>query len=137
VAPPEFASSIFLWRADLWVPPSLAPMFIGGPFNKWGGSLYATARLAEGVSLDRARSTVATVAARLMADSARAGERVSFRIEAARGIVVELRGPTVLASSFLMVGQAYLEKRFGRGFGRTVNPDKDEAAAGLAIGASK
>ena len=103
VAPPEFASSIFLWRADLWVPPSLAPMFIGGPFNKWGGSLYTTARLAEGVSLDRARSTVATVAARLMADSARAGERVSFRVEAARGIVVELRGPTVLASSFLMV----------------------------------
>jgi predicted permease len=103
VAPPEFASSIFLWRADLWVPPSLAPMFIGSTFDRWGGSLYTTARLAPGVTLDRARSTGATLAARLMADSARPGERVSFRVEPARGVVVELRGPTVLASSFLMV----------------------------------
>ena len=103
VTPPEFASSIFLWRADLWVPPSVAPMFIGAPFDRWGGSLYTTARLADGVTLDRARATVATLAARLMADSARAGERLSFRVEPARGIVVELRGPTVLASSFLMV----------------------------------
>jgi predicted permease len=103
VAPPEFASSIFLWRADLWVPPSVAPMFIGSSFDRWGGSLYTTARLADGVTLDRARATVMTLASRLMADSARAGERLSFRIEPARGIVVELRGPTVLASGFLMV----------------------------------
>lgn len=103
VAPPEFASSIFLWRADLWMPPSLAPTFLGAPFNQWNGSLYTTARLADGVTLDRARASVATVAARLMADSARAGERLSFRVEPARGIVVELRGPTVLASGFLMV----------------------------------
>ena len=103
VAPPEFASSIFLWRADLWVPPSVAPMFIGSSFDRWGGSLYTTARLADGVTLDRARATVRTLAARLTADSARAGERLSFRVEPARGIVVELRGPTVLASGFLMV----------------------------------
>ena len=103
VAPPEFASSIFLWRADLWVPPSSAPMFIGAPFSQWGGSLYTTARLADGVTLDRARSTVATLAARITADSARPNERISFRVEPARGIVVELRGPTVLASSFLML----------------------------------
>lgn len=103
VAPPEFASSIFLWRADLWIPPSVAPMFIGSSFDRWGGSLYTTARLADGVTIDRARSTVVTVASRLMADSARAGEHLSFRVEPARGIVVELRGPTVLASSFLMI----------------------------------
>ena len=103
VAPPEFASSIFLWRADLWVPPSIAPMFIGSSFDRWGGSLYTTARLAEGVSIDHARSIVATLAARMMADSAHAGEHLSFRVEPARGIVVELRGPAVLASSFLMV----------------------------------
>ena len=103
VAPKEFASSIFLWRADLWVPPSVAPMYIGSAFNRWGGSLYTTARLADGVTLDRARSTVQTLAARLMTDSARSGQRVSFRVEPARGIVVELRGPMVLASSFLML----------------------------------
>ena len=103
VAPPEFASSIFLWRADLWLPPSVAPMFIGSSFDRWHGSLYTTARLADGVTIDRARATVRTLAARLMADSARAGERLSFRVEPARGIVVELRAPTMLASGFLMV----------------------------------
>jgi polar amino acid transport system permease protein len=41
------------------------------------------------------------------------------------------------ASSVLMVGQAYLEKRFGRGFGTTVRSDKEQAAIGLAAGAAK
>jgi polar amino acid transport system permease protein len=43
----------------------------------------------------------------------------------------------LIASSVLMVGQAYLEKRFGRGFGTQVSADKDEAAKGLAIGGAK
>jgi polar amino acid transport system permease protein len=43
----------------------------------------------------------------------------------------------LIASSVLMVGQAYLEKRFGRGFGTQVSSDKDEAAKGLAVGAAK
>ena len=42
----------------------------------------------------------------------------------------------LIASSVLMVGQAYLEKRFGRGFG-TVSSDKDKAAKGLAVGSAK
>jgi polar amino acid transport system permease protein len=37
----------------------------------------------------------------------------------------------------LMVGQSYLEKRFGRGFGTTAGPEKAEVAKGLDIGASK
>jgi hypothetical protein len=36
-----------------------------------------------------------------------------------------------------MVGQAYLERHFGRGFGVQVSADKEEAAKGLAIGAAK
>jgi polar amino acid transport system permease protein len=43
----------------------------------------------------------------------------------------------LIACSVLMVIQSYLEKRFGRGFGVQVSSDKDEAAKGLAIGASK
>ena len=40
-------------------------------------------------------------------------------------------------SSVLMVGQAYLEKRFGRGFGTTVASDADQAVKGLAAGSAK
>jgi polar amino acid transport system permease protein len=43
----------------------------------------------------------------------------------------------LIATSILMIGQAYLEKRFGRGFGTTVKSTKEKAAAGLQIGASK
>jgi polar amino acid transport system permease protein len=43
----------------------------------------------------------------------------------------------LIASSVLMVGQAYLEKRFGRGFGTTAQPDKADVAAGLAVGEAK
>ena len=43
----------------------------------------------------------------------------------------------LIASSVLMVGQAYLEKRFGRGFGTQVSSDKEEAAKGLAVGSAK
>jgi predicted permease len=102
VTPREFASSIFLWRSDLWLPPSAAPMLIGGPLAQWGGSIYTTARLAAGVDVARARSALATIAARITVDSAGDGRRVSFRVEPARGIVAELRGPAVVASAFLM-----------------------------------
>ncbi len=43
----------------------------------------------------------------------------------------------LIASSVLMVGQAYLEQRFGRGFGTQVSSDADKAAKGLAAGAAK
>jgi polar amino acid transport system permease protein len=36
-----------------------------------------------------------------------------------------------------MIGQAYLERRFGRGFGTTVKSTKEKAASGLQIWASK
>jgi polar amino acid transport system permease protein len=41
----------------------------------------------------------------------------------------------LIASSVLMVGQSYLERRFGRGFGTTASPEK--AAKAQTIGASK
>lgn len=43
----------------------------------------------------------------------------------------------LIASSVLMIGQAYLERRFGRGVGTTSPTPKDKAAKGLAIGSAK
>src|ERR671910_2313082 len=43
----------------------------------------------------------------------------------------------LIASSVLMVGQSYLEKRFGRGFGTTAGPQTVTAASALAVGESK
>jgi polar amino acid transport system permease protein len=43
----------------------------------------------------------------------------------------------LIACSVLMILQAYLEKRFGRGFGVRVATDKDQAAKALSVGASK
>src|SRR5215212_6494413 len=39
----------------------------------------------------------------------------------------------LIASSVLMVGQSYLEKRFGRGFGTTAGPQTTTAASALAF----
>jgi polar amino acid transport system permease protein len=43
----------------------------------------------------------------------------------------------LIATSVLMVGQAYLERRFGRGFGTKVKSDKEKAAIGLQAGGAK
>jgi polar amino acid transport system permease protein len=43
----------------------------------------------------------------------------------------------LIASSVLMIGQAYLERRFGRGVGTTAPSNKEKAAKGLAIGSAK
>ena len=43
----------------------------------------------------------------------------------------------LIITSILMVGQSYLEKRFGRGFGAAVASDADKAAKALSVGASK
>jgi polar amino acid transport system permease protein len=43
----------------------------------------------------------------------------------------------LVASSVLMIGQAYLERRFGRGVGTTTPTTKEKVAKGLAIGSAK
>ncbi len=43
----------------------------------------------------------------------------------------------LIATSVLMVGQAYLENRFGRGFGTKVKSDKEKATIGLQAGSAK
>jgi predicted permease len=102
VAPPEFASSIFLWRADLWLPPRAAAPLIGMPFEQWGGSLYTTARLARGASPATASARLATVAARLVTEDPTGHERFTLRLDHARGIQAELRPAAIVASTFMM-----------------------------------
>nr|WP_239579069.1 amino acid ABC transporter permease [Microlunatus panaciterrae] len=43
----------------------------------------------------------------------------------------------LVITSILMVGQSYLERRFGRGFGTTVKSDKAKAEIGLQAGLAK
>ena len=102
VAPAEFASSIFLWRADLWFAPSAAKLLLGMPFDRWGGSLYVTARLAPGATAAIASATLTTVATRLVAEDPSGHERFTLRLDHARGIQAELRPATIAASSFMM-----------------------------------
>ena len=103
VAPAQFTSSMFLWRVDLWLPPSAAEMLLGVPFSKWGGSLYTTARLAPRATMSGAQASVATVASQLRTEDPLGHQGFRFRVDGARGIHAELRGPTVVASGFLMV----------------------------------
>jgi len=102
IAPPEFSSSVFLWRADLWFAPRSASPLLGMPFDKWGGSLYTTARLAPNATAASASATLATVAARLVTEDPRRYERFTLRLDHARGIAAELRPATLAASGFMM-----------------------------------
>jgi predicted permease len=101
VAPPEFASSIFLWRADAWFSPAASESVIGEPFQRWGGSLYATARLRPGATLRQANVMLPTIARRMLeADTTRSRE-FTLRADHANGISAELRQPATAASVFL------------------------------------
>ena len=108
VAPREFGSSLFLFRADVWLPPSAAPLLVGAPMNEWGGSVYVTARLAPGVSRAAASAAVRTIAARLAADRPEEHREFTLRVDDARGIVAEQRGPTIAATAFLVIVVAFV-----------------------------
>ena len=104
VAPAAFASSMFLWRSDIWFSPGAATTILGTSWSQWGGSLYATARLKPGVSLAQANALLGAVARRIVAaDSALAGREFILRADHANGITAELRQPAALASAFLAV----------------------------------
>ena len=101
VAAPEFESSMFMWHSDVWFSPGAARTITGQPLERWGGSLYVTARLRRGVSLDQANVVLGTIARRLVdADSTR-GRDFALRADNANGITAELRQPAMLASVFL------------------------------------
>ena len=102
VAQPEFSSSQSLWTTDLWFPPAAAPTVIGQALSEWGGSMYVTARLQDGISLAQANADVATLASRLVAADSTVRGQFTLRVTEARGVTAELREAATAASVFLL-----------------------------------
>ena len=104
VAAEGFTSSVFLWRPDAFFPMSAARALLGVDPERWGGSLYVTARLAPDVSQPQADAVLAGLAAKLReTDPERYDERASLRTDHARGVNAELRTPVAAALGFLLV----------------------------------
>ena len=102
VAQPGFVSSMSLWGVDLWLSPAAAHAVIGTSFDRWGGSLYATARLRDGVALEHANVVVSTLARRMVADDSSRGPQFTLRADHANGVTAELRQPALVVSGFLL-----------------------------------
>ncbi|MEX0893203.1 MAG: ADOP family duplicated permease [Gemmatimonadota bacterium] len=103
VAAPEWVSSQ-AWRPDVFVPLASHAALLGVAPGSWNGSLYVTGRLAEGRTRAQALAEVEALAARLPSAAAAVatGQPVRFRVEHARGLTQEVRGPATLASVFLL-----------------------------------
>ncbi len=102
VAPADFTSSMALWRADLWLSPAAAETVAGVPFARWGGSLYTTARLRPGLSLDQANAALRTLAYRIVAQDSARDRDFTLRADRANGVAAELRPAAMAASGFLV-----------------------------------
>lgn len=102
VAPPGFTTAQVLWAPDMYISASETPVLLGAGPEVLSGSLYLTARLAEGVSPTQANARVAQLFSVAAAgDSARLA-RQSWRVDDAVGLSAEMRGPVTAASGFLL-----------------------------------
>lgn len=102
VAPAGFTTAQVLWAPDMYVSLSETPALLGAGPDVLSGSLYLTARLAEGITPDAAEARVKQLFAVAAAgDSARLA-RQSWRIGDAIGASEEMRGPVTIASAFLL-----------------------------------
>jgi predicted permease len=107
VAPDGFTGSMAVWRPALFFPlPAVTPL-MGIGLAEWGGSIYTIGRVAPGGSRRQVDAALQVLGRRLVAeDSARWGGepgRPVLRAGAARGLTEELRGPTAMGASFLLV----------------------------------
>ena len=107
VAPERHTSSMLLWRPDVFFAVPATEPLLGTPPARWGGSIYAFARLGRGVSRDRADAMLGVTARRIAAADPERYANVRggplFRVGVARGLVEELRGPFTIASAFMLV----------------------------------
>lgn len=102
VAVPEFRSSVVGWAPEMFLPFASAPVLAGTALEEFGGGMYSTARLKDGVSRAAGDAELATLMRRLVdSDTARYG-RTTIRTDHTRGVNAELRTPTAAASTFLM-----------------------------------
>jgi putative ABC transport system permease protein len=106
VAAAGFKSSQYEWNVDLFVPAADSRALVGVPADSLGGSFYATARLKPGVSRDAANAQMQLLMRQLAATDSQRYARMTVRLESARGMNAELRGPVAVASSFLLVVSA-------------------------------
>ena len=103
VARDGFRSSQLGWHPAMWIPLGATAALTGTPVQRWGGSLYTTARLREGVSRGQAEAEYRVLLRRLAATDSAAYARATVRLDHARGLTAELRGPTEVMSGFLLV----------------------------------
>ena len=102
VGPAGFTSSVYGWRVDCWVPFAEAEALVGARARDFGGSLYLTGRLEPGVSRDAAAGELRVLMGRLAADEPEGHQQMTVRVDQARGLNAELRGPAAAGTAFLL-----------------------------------
>jgi predicted permease len=103
VAAAEFTSSVPLWKPEAFVPFSAARAVLGVDPATWDGSVYVTARLAPNATKSSAQAEVEVRTRQLVAANPEAKRGMTVRLDAARGVIAEIRAPATIASAFLMV----------------------------------
>ena len=102
VADPAFVSSQMIWHPAIWFSPAAGEQLTGTPFERWGGSLYTTARLSEGATLERANVEMLMLGQRLVAADTARGRNFSLRADHADGVTAEMRPAATAVSAFLL-----------------------------------
>jgi predicted permease len=104
VAEADFTSSVMPWRPDVFFTSAASLPLTGQRAEDWGGSLYTTARLRDGVSRAQADAALRVAALRIAAaDTARyAGDRFTLRTDHVRGVNAELRTPVAAGTGLLL-----------------------------------
>ena len=103
VASSTFTSSVPLWNPAVFIPFSAARPILGIDPAVWNGSVYATARLGPTVTRAAAQAEVNVRTSQLVAARRGARDSMTVRLDAARGVVAEIRRPAAAVSTFLMV----------------------------------
>jgi putative ABC transport system permease protein len=102
VASAEFTSSVPLWHPQVFVPMSAARPVLGVDPGRWNGSVYTIGRLRGGVDRAAAESELAVLTSQLVTSRPREHVGMTVRVDAARGVVAEVRTPAAVVSAFLM-----------------------------------
>src|SRR5688572_22560888 len=103
VASSTFTSSVPLWNPAVFIPFSAARPILGIDPAVWNGSVYATARLGPMVTREAAQAEVDVRTSQLVAARPGTRDSMTVRLDAARGVVAEIRRPAAAVSTFLMI----------------------------------
>jgi predicted permease len=102
ITAPEFRSSVVTWTPEVFIPFAMAPVITGQRLDEYGGSFYATARLAPGASAQAAEVELRELMRQLARTDSARYEGQSVRLDGTRGVNAELRGGVEAGSAFLM-----------------------------------